>query len=48
MQHRDDYFLTSVYKDVTFSLSHYGQLPSHLFLDLFYQRNLLHSLVQDM
>ena len=25
----DDYFLGSVYKYITFSLSHYGESPSH-------------------
>ena len=32
IQHRDGYFLVSVYEDTTLRLSHYGQLPSHLVL----------------
>ena len=48
MQHKDGYFLASVYKDVTFCLSHYGQLPSHLVLYQFHQCYRLHSLVWDM
>ena len=48
MHHRDGYFLASVYKDVTFCLSHYGQLPSHLFFYQFHECNLLHSLARNM
>ena len=48
MQHQGDYFIVSVYKDIAFCLTHYGQLTSHLVSYLFYQCNLLHSLVQDM
>ena len=29
MQHKDDYFNASVYRDVTFSLSNYGQSHPH-------------------
>ena len=39
MQRWDDYFLVSVYKDVTFCLSHYGQSLSHLEFYLFHQYN---------
>ena len=46
MQHKDGYFLESVYKDVTFCLSNYDQLPSHLVFYQFRQRNLLYSLVR--
>ena len=48
MQHKDGYFLESVYKDVTFCLSNYDQLPSHLVFYQFRRRNLLYSLVRDM
>ena len=48
MQHQGDYFIVSVYKDIAFCLTHYGQLTSHLVSYLFYQWNLLLSLARDM
>ena len=48
MQNKGDFFIVSVYEDVTFCLSNYGQSPSHLVLYLFHQCNLLQSLIQDM
>ena len=44
MQLKDGYFFVSIYRNVTFCLSYYGQSTSHLLLYLFLQCNLLHSL----